>query len=74
MPNNNILLGGHSIVIVGYDQKYYKFINSWGETWGNNGYGFIPCEYINNIDYSDEFFILKKISNPKFNSYNKKIN
>jgi len=36
-------LGGHAIVIVGYDDetKLYKFKNSWGTRWGQNGYGYL---------------------------------
>lgn len=34
---------GHAIVFVGYDDtlKAFKFMNSWGEKWGNKGYGWI---------------------------------
>jgi len=36
-------LGGHAIALVGYDDetKLYKFKNSWGTGWGQNGYGFL---------------------------------
>jgi len=41
------ILGNHSVVLVGYeDQKnVFKFINSWGTGWGDNGYGTLPYEY-----------------------------
>jgi C1A family cysteine protease len=60
------ILGGHSIVIVGYDDETnnYIFINSWGKSWGNNGFGYIPYDYIENQELADEFFILTKITNP----------
>jgi C1A family cysteine protease len=58
------LLGGHSIIIVGYDEKNYIFLNSWGKSWGDNGIGYLPFEYIENYNLSDEFFIITKISNP----------
>ena len=67
LPTNiDYLLGGHSIVIIGYNDclQSYIFINSWGKSWGNNGFGFIPYNYINNHNYSNEFFILYKINNP----------
>ncbi len=34
---------GHAILIVGYDDELnaFKFLNSWGRKWGNNGYGWI---------------------------------
>jgi C1A family cysteine protease len=48
--NNEQLLGGHAILLVGYDDKtkVFKFQNSWGEEWGDKGYGYIPYEYILN--------------------------
>lgn len=60
------ILGGHCIILVGFDdkKKYYKFINSWGSTWGDKGFGYLPYEYIKNIRLSNEFYIIKNISNP----------
>ena len=36
-------MGGHSIVIVGFDDSTGRFMyrNSWGTAYGQNGYGFI---------------------------------
>jgi hypothetical protein len=64
---NSSIIGGHCIIIVGYDDNrlLYKFINSWGEKWGENGCGYISYDYIHNFKYADEFFILKHVSNPK---------
>ncbi|MFG1493424.1 C1 family peptidase [Halobacteriovorax sp. ZH4_bin.1] len=41
----------HSIVITGYNLKdqTFKFKNSYGKNWGNNGYGTIAFEYINKL-------------------------
>ncbi len=35
--------GGHAMVLVGYSEKRqaFKFINSWGTHWGDNGYGWV---------------------------------
>jgi len=49
MPGpKDIIVGGHPICIVGYDdaKKLFKFINSWGPDWGEKGYGYIPYDYI----------------------------
>ncbi len=40
--------GGHSVYAFGYDykKKFIKFVNSWGEEWGDNGYGYLGFDYI----------------------------
>lgn len=42
------ILGGHAICIVGYEDKkeLFKFKNSWGKKWADNGYGYLPYAYI----------------------------
>ena len=37
------VLGGHAITITGFNNitQRYEFKNSWGESWGNSGYGYI---------------------------------
>jgi C1A family cysteine protease len=58
--SHNKLIGGHSVMAVGYDDKYLSINkltghsssgaliikNSWGENWGEDGYGYLPYEYI----------------------------
>ena len=41
------LVGGHAIVIVGYDDatRRLRFVNSWGTGWGDQGFGYLPYEY-----------------------------
>ncbi|MBP2643786.1 MAG: cysteine protease [Firmicutes bacterium] len=40
-------LGGHAVLAVGYDDdKNYLIIrNSWGESWGDKGYCYLPYDY-----------------------------
>ncbi len=40
-------VGGHAVCIVGYndDKQQLKFVNSWGNEWGNDGYGYITYPY-----------------------------
>ena len=45
-PNESVE-GGHSVLIVGYDDEKHAFLiqNSWGESWGDKGFGWLPYEY-----------------------------
>jgi len=66
------IYGGHCINIVDYDDnlehtykngKTYKgfflFPNSWGEEWGDRGYGYLPYEFIDFVlaDFPMHFFL-----------------
>lgn len=52
-------LGGHAMVIVGYDDatSMFKIRNSWGTDWGSNGYGYIPYAMV--PDYCFDLYCLK---------------
>lgn len=40
--------GWHAVVITGYDdsKQAFKIKNSWGEGWGDEGYGWLPYDYV----------------------------
>ena len=48
------VLGGHAVLAVGYDDEMkigetvgaFLIRNSWGEGWGEKGYGWLPYEYL----------------------------
>jgi C1A family cysteine protease len=44
-------LGGHAVMVVGYDDPEKRFIvrNSWGSGWGIAGYFFLPFEYVQKL-------------------------
>ncbi len=46
--------GGHAMLCVGYSDADKVFIvrNSWGESWGDEGYCYIPYAYAMNEDYN----------------------
>lgn len=48
-------IGGHAILFVGYDdsKKQFKFKNSWGTGWGDNGYGYLPYQYFTSGNVSE---------------------
>jgi hypothetical protein len=47
--------GGHSMLCVGYSDPDEAFIvrNSWGTDWGDQGYCFMPYEYLMNEKFND---------------------
>jgi C1A family cysteine protease len=36
---------GHAVTIVGYDENGFLIKNSWGEQWGEKGYGWVSFDY-----------------------------
>jgi C1A family cysteine protease len=54
-------IGGHAICLVGYDDTtgLLKFKNSWGKSWGDHGYGYLPYEYVTK-GLADDFWVVKK--------------
>ena len=67
MPRQNEeLMGGHAICIVGYDdtKKLFKFKNSWSAKWADKGYGYLPYAYLDNYCI-DAWSGTDLIENPK---------
>lgn len=58
-------LGGHCIAIVGYDNAKEWFIcrNSWGYSWGMNGYFYLPYAFALDKDLASDFCILESVTN-----------
>jgi C1A family cysteine protease len=51
-------LGGHAVLMVGYDRDRRLFIvrNSWGPDWGDKGYFYMPFDYATNPNLADDFW------------------
>lgn len=43
-PDKNKIIGGHAFAIVGYNEEGFWFQNSWGTSWGKDGFGFITYD------------------------------
>ena len=58
------MMGGHAILVVGYDRPNRQFIvrNSWGAEWGQKGYFRVPYEYFLNPQLAGDFWVLYTVS------------
>jgi C1A family cysteine protease len=67
MPKQNEqLLGGHAVLCVGYDDSKRVFIvrNSWGASWGDKGYFYMPYTYLTNRNLAGDFWQVTKVEIP----------
>lgn len=82
VPNTDteMLLGGHCVVIVGYDDSKKAFLirNSWGNSWGcdydynptngatlpNGGYFLMPYSCVLDKNISTDFWVVSKVTDP----------
>ena len=57
------LLGGHAVCAVGFDDNKRVFIvrNSWGDSWGDKGYFYMPYAFITNTSQCSDFWTVRKI-------------
>lgn len=61
------VLGGHAVELVGYERmagsgKIWGIVrNSWGSSWGDNGYCYIPLGWICNYDNADDFWVINQV-------------
>ncbi len=53
--------GGHAVLVCGYDDAKEALIirNSWGEDWGEEGYGYLPYRYIEEPKLSGDFWTIR---------------
>lgn len=64
MPKKNeSVVGGHAVLVMGYDDKSSRFIvrNSWNTDWGQQGYFTMPYAYLMDENLSDDFWTLRII-------------
>jgi len=62
MPGKNEeVIGGHAVLAVGYNDASKRFMvrNSWGKSWGLEGYFTMPYDYLLNDNLSDDFWTIR---------------
>ena len=73
MPSRTeAIIGEHAVAAVGYDDntKFITIRNSWGQNWGNNGYFYMPYDFITNPYFASDFWTITAVQddnlrNPK---------
>ncbi|KGS12211.1 C1 family peptidase [Pseudomonas tremae] len=58
------MLGGHCVLVVGYDDAHQRFLlrNSWGVSWGMEGYFTMPYGYLMDPNLSSDFWTIRIIA------------
>jgi hypothetical protein len=68
MPNTTReeCLGGHCVVCCGYDDDRQMWIirNSWGTDWGDQGYCYLPYQYLLDPSLSWDFHRISQVTDP----------
>jgi len=61
------VLGGHAVLIVGYDGPTQRYIvrNSWGEDWGDRGYFTVPQAYFEDPRQASDLWVVNTVPPPK---------
>lgn len=57
------LLGGHAILVVGYESDSQRFVcrNSWSKSWGDSGYCYLPFAYLTSHGLASDMWVIKTV-------------
>jgi C1A family cysteine protease len=60
---NERVIGGHAVMAVGYndDKKWFLLRNSWGESWGMQGYFTMAYSYVTDPSLTDDFWTIRLV-------------
>jgi C1A family cysteine protease len=64
MPGSDeTLLGGHAVLAVGYDDdgERFRVRNSWGSSWGQEGYFTMPYDYLTDRSLASDFWTIRVV-------------
>ena len=62
-PSSEKVLGGHCVLVVGYNDSSHVFIcrNSWGTGWGQAGYFTMPFSYLIDNNLASDFWTIRVV-------------
>lgn len=57
------IVGGHAVLCVGYDDERQMFVvrNSWGDSWGDNGYFYMPYAYLSDPNLASDLWVMRNV-------------
>jgi C1A family cysteine protease len=59
-------LGGHAVVAVVYKhikgQLYFECRNSWGSSWADHGYFWMPASYVTSANLARDFWVIEQVA------------
>ena len=60
-PQMPLLLKIFAVLVVGYDDATSRWTvrNSWGRSWGDKGYFYMPYAYATNAGLADDFWTIR---------------
>ncbi len=55
-------IGGHAVLLVGFDDtaRLWHCRNSWGESWGEAGYLYLPYGYLDSPSFASDFWTIRR--------------
>jgi C1A family cysteine protease len=68
-PDNEKHNGGHAMLCVGYSDPDRVFIirNSWGEEWGDEGYCYVPYDYMADPNFNHDCWVIRQVRDRDIN-------
>lgn len=63
MPATGEWIGAHMRCLVGYTENYAIEANSWGDDWGDKGFGYLSWDFIK-WEYSYDFWVFDGVPTP----------
>jgi C1A family cysteine protease len=52
------ILGGHAVKVMGYNDTHVEVKNSWGGSWGDGGYFWMPWQFLLDRDMCSDFWTI----------------